>query len=377
MWHLRARCRNREAAMRPSGRKSVFDVPKYPRQDIRWSTPPASLGPRPQGRDLNEVASGRSPWGRRKAHSVSAEFVGPVPETRSSRQRHEQERAARNPSSDWPSGHLSKASGFARKIRRHPPSPADNADSPHLPGAASVALPGRPAHVDTHRRQGRVSSPAGASAPGTLRRAARERRPNASAVGRAPVEPLHGRTARPSETRRRRFPVSVDVPRCPSVTTGGHRELRSRHGDLLPTKRTPASEDSSSGVGGACQTQGLRLPGVGPAQVQFGSLRRPQAEPAVQVWSGMLRFGAEALPGRSRQQVSINTTLRKREIAGKSCRYASPRKDRAAPDGNIGNGNEFDSGARPCGPLEAPPRPLVETRTAGLDIRQAGRQWPR
>jgi hypothetical protein len=187
--------------MRPSGRKSVFDVPKYPRQEIRWSTPPAPVGPRPQGRDLNEVASGRSPWGRRKTHPASAEFVDRAPETSSNRQRGEQERAARNRCSDWPSGHLAPASGFARKIRRHPPSPAENADSPHLPGAASAALPGRPAHVDTHRRQGRVSSPAGASAPGTLRRAARERRPNASAVGRAQVRPLHGRTARPTETR--------------------------------------------------------------------------------------------------------------------------------------------------------------------------------
>lgn len=194
------------------------------------------------------------------------------------------------------------ASGFARKIRRHPPSPADNADSSHLPGAASAAIPGRPAHVDTHRRQGRVPSPAGASAPGTLRRSARERRPNASALGRAPFGSLHGRTARPTETHRPRFPVSVDVLRSPSATMGGHRELRSRLGDLLPTKWSPAFEDSSSAAGGACQTQWLRLLGVGPAQVQFGSLRRPLPEPAVQVGSDTLRFGADAWPSRSQQR---------------------------------------------------------------------------
>jgi hypothetical protein len=171
--------------------------------------PTASLRPRPQGRDQTEGAGGLSPQGRRRTNPASAGLTGLASTASSPLKRHERVRTARITSSCWPSGHHARGSGFAQSTERFPPSPADGADSPHLPGAASASTPGRPASVDTHRRDGRVTSPAGASAPGALRCSHSERRLEASAAGRAQVGPLHGRTVRPlqltdSGSRRRR-----------------------------------------------------------------------------------------------------------------------------------------------------------------------------
>jgi len=183
-------------------------------------------------------------------------------------------RTARRALSGWPSGHLVERSGFAQSIRRNPPSPADSADSTHLPGAASAATPGRPAHVvPTAPRSG--SSPAGASAPGTLRRSQGERRPKASAKGRAQVGPIHGRTAGPL---RKADPGSRcrSMLRTPPATAGGHRELRGRFGDLLPMRSLPTNGDSSPGEGGTDRTWVLRLPEMVPRRSgpsRFGDSR--------------------------------------------------------------------------------------------------------
>jgi hypothetical protein len=89
------------------------------------------------------------------------------------------------------------------------------------------------------------------------------------------------------------------------------------------------------------------------------------------VGADTLCFGTDAHPNRTRQQVNIRATFRNREIGEKSCRYASPGKDRVARDGNIENGNEFDSGSRPCGLLAALGPPLVATRMTGRCNREA------
>lgn len=183
-------------------------------------------------------------------------------------------RAARKALSGWPSGHLAERPGFAQSIRRHPPSPADNADSTHLPGAASAATPGRPARVvPSAPRSG--SSPTGASAPGTLRRSEGERHPKASAKGRAQVGPIHGRTARPL---RLTDPGSRcrSMLRTLSATAGGHRELRGRFGGLLPMRSLPTNGDSSPDEGGTDWTWVLRLPVMVPRRSgpsRFGGSR--------------------------------------------------------------------------------------------------------
>jgi hypothetical protein len=94
-----ARCWNREAATRPSGRKSVFDVPRNPIQDIWWSTPPRPFGPRPQGRDLSGCAGGLSPPGRRNTGLASAGLVDLALAASSSRKRSGPVRTARSPPS--------------------------------------------------------------------------------------------------------------------------------------------------------------------------------------------------------------------------------------------------------------------------------------
>lgn len=78
------------------------------------------------------------------------------------------------------------------------------------------------------------------------------------------------------ETRRPRFPVPVDVLEAPSATAGGHRELRSRFGDLLPMKSRSANGDSSPDDGRTDRTWVLRLPVMVPRRSgssRFGGSR--------------------------------------------------------------------------------------------------------